>query len=253
MASRRIAFYFIVARAGKRACCLQGSVMAKEKIKSNADRDLDLILKAQAGDMQARDQLIQYWWPTIRYRAARRVFGDNINDASQVVVIRLLGAIDRYRRESGTVSTFLTGQIDGAVADFLRELVPSGCRRPKGIASREEAMAVFQKTASIDQVQGTSGQQWTILQDYADEGCEYDRQVLEDEDSFDRLLLSLSEPMRTMIDLRFRYDWTFVDIAKQVGCSQCYVAMRIRDELPILGERLRRMADGELMQTAVEA
>ena len=225
--------------------------MAARKTKSNAERDLGLILKAQDGDMQARDQLIKHYWPTMRYHVARRVFGGHIEDGTQDVAIRVLKSIPRYRTELGAVSTFLTRQIMHGVSDFLRELAPRSVQRPRGNAAKIAGLQVFQREASIDQLRsgGYGEATWSLLQDIPDDDCDYDWQVMEDEDAFDHLLRSLREPMRTIIDQRFRYDKTFLEIGKMVGCSESSASQMFSAERPILGARLQRLAEGASLPT----
>jgi RNA polymerase sigma-70 factor (ECF subfamily) len=81
----------------------------------------DLIRRAQAGDLQAFEQLVRGWRDQV-FRIARQIVGeeDGAKDVAQMVFIRLWQVIRRYR-EGGSFGAYLHRITVNLAIDFCRE------------------------------------------------------------------------------------------------------------------------------------
>src|SRR5437867_4027472 len=81
----------------------------------------EMIRKAQAGDLQAFEELVRGWREQV-FRIARQIIGEEegAKDVAQMVFIRLWQVLRRYR-EGGTFAAYLHRITVNLAIDFCRE------------------------------------------------------------------------------------------------------------------------------------
>src|SRR5215471_7658608 len=81
----------------------------------------ELIRRAQAGDLQAFEQLVRSWRDQV-FRIARQIVGEEegAKDVAQMVFIRLWQVLSRYH-EGGSFGAYLHRITVNLAIDFLRE------------------------------------------------------------------------------------------------------------------------------------
>lgn len=99
-----------------------------------AQREAELIAAAQAGDVAARNALVESLLPTIRYIAHRyQRKGWQGDDLISVGALGAMRAIEAFDTTHGCRLTTLAQRcIVGQVQDFLRDEQPKGYRKKKG-------------------------------------------------------------------------------------------------------------------------
>ena len=239
-----------------------------------------LFVRCHAGDVRAREQLVEHFLP-LAHRLARRYqrAGESIDDLQQVASIGLINAIDRFDPERETsffsyaVPTIvgelkrhlrdrtwtirvprrlqeLTLKVNRAVAQLSVQL-----RRQPSVAEIATAVGVSVEDV-LEAVQADGAYRVLSLQ-APHEGRRDDDaartlgdSIAVDEDGFahaeqrarvSRLLVPLSGRERDVLRLRFQNDMRQADIAAAIGVSRMQVSRIIRDALV----RLRSATDAD--------
>jgi RNA polymerase sigma-B factor len=231
------------------------------------DRDL-LRRYHEAGDLEARERLIEQYLPLVRSLARRYSYrGEQLEDLVQVGCIGLIKAIDRFDIERGVeLTTYATPNIIGEIKRHFRDKgwsvrVPRGLQELNVRLSHviEELTVQLERSPTIPELaQATGVEEEDVLealesgQAYAtlslsapssgDDSSDLDPLeslgVLEHEYevSEDRAVLApgiraLDARERRILHLRFFEGLTQSQIAQQVGISQMHVSRLIRRSL----------------------
>jgi RNA polymerase sigma-B factor len=245
---------------------------------ARADRDRELLLRYRdAGDLRARDQLVERFLPLAR-QLARRYQRPNepLDDLVQVASIGLVKAIDRFDPDRGTAfSSYAVPTILGELKRYFRDSgwavhVPRGMqervmrlnqaigrlsrelgRSPNAAelaealgATREEVLEAMEAALAYDAASleaprgdGSEADSWADNLGAEDERFE----LVEYSATIAPTLRALPERDRTVLHLRFVEDLTQSEIANRIGVSQMHVSRLIRRALT----RLRTVADAK--------
>ncbi len=232
------------------------------------DRDL-LRRYHEAGDLAARERLIEQYLPLVRSLARRYSYrGEQLEDLVQVGCIGLIKAIDRFDVDRGVeLTTYATPNIIGEIKRHFRDKgwsvrVPRGLQELNVRLSRlvEELTVQLERSPTIPELAKAAGvDEEEVLealetgQAYAtlslsapagggDDGddldpleslgeLEHEYEVSEDRAVLAPGLKVLDERERRILHLRFFEGLTQSQIAQQVGISQMHVSRLIRRAL----------------------
>ena len=211
----------------------------------------ELLMKAQAGDKEAREQLVQKNIGLVKSIVSRYTArGVEKEDLIQIGMIGLIKAIDNFDTTYEVrFSTYAVPMIAGEIRRFLRDngaikvsrsinrsrerLIEKLGREPTiheiaedvGLSMEDILLAVNsgQEVASLQQMiyegDGSSIRLMDRLSAHSGEGdASLDRMMLADS------LSALEQRERELIVLRFYYDQTQSQIAKRMGVSQVQVS-----------------------------
>jgi RNA polymerase sigma factor (sigma-70 family) len=200
----------------------------------NKDEERSLIAKAQAGDMDARNTLIEHLMPWLRSKCVQRSrrYRD-VDDMVQFVAIAVIRSIQTFDLASDVrLSTYLAHRVRGAIADYWRGQLPVGAKRPS---------------------QGAFGKQMTQRADFhewvhpIDEIPQLRVEWTDAEDFVERLCESLGEYDGELIRLRFLEDLPMLQIARRLGCSESRVSQRLAELMPRCKERIESYLAGKTL------
>jgi len=117
--------------------------------------DGELIRRAQAGDLQAFEQLVKGWREQV-FRIARQIVGDeeSAKDVAQMVFIRLWQVLPKYR-EGGSFPSYLHRITVNLAIDFCREQTrrPADSWDPAGMDSLPALPAGAEESLSTAELQ----------------------------------------------------------------------------------------------------
>ncbi|MBQ8184855.1 MAG: SigB/SigF/SigG family RNA polymerase sigma factor [Lachnospiraceae bacterium] len=236
------------------------------------DHVTELILRSQKGDKDAREQLIEENMGLVHH-VARRFFGRGVEaeDLFQIGAIGLLKAVDRFDLEFAVkFSTYAVPLIAGEIKRFLRddsmikvsrslkELAVRAGREKEQFCMREgrepniqelselldvekeELVQALDSSAEVESLQKTLYQQdgdgFCLLDKMSEAGADVQEETLR-KVLLERVLAQLEPNERELIVLRFFYDKTQSQVARQLGMSQVQVS---RMEKKVL-QRMRGM------------
>ena len=184
----------------------------------------ELLMKAQAGDKEAREQLVQKNIGLVKSIVSRYTArGVEKEDLIQIGMIGLIKAIDNFDTTYEVrFSTYAVPMIAGEIRRFLRD---NGAIKVSRSIKEDILLAVNsgQEVASLQQMiyegDGSSIRLMDRLSAHSGEGdASLDRMMLADS------LSALEQRERELIVLRFYYDQTQSQIAKRMGVSQVQVS-----------------------------
>jgi RNA polymerase sigma-B factor len=221
-----------------------------------------------AGDLAAREQLIEQYLPLVRSLARRYSYrGEQLEDLVQVGCIGLIKAIDRFDVDRGVeLTTYATPNIIGEIKRHFRDKgwsvrVPRGLQELNVRLSRlvEELTVQLERSPTIAELAKAAGVQEEEVLEALETGQAYATLSLsaptggEDGDDLDPLeslgeiekeyevsedravlapgLRVLDDRERRILHLRFFEGLTQSQIAQQVGISQMHVSRLIRRAL----------------------
>lgn len=228
-----------------------------------------LILKAQAGDSAAREQLVTENMRLV-YRISARFYGKGIDneDLHQIGAIGLITAIDKFDASFGVrFSTYAVPMILGEIKRYFRDNGPIKVSRSiKKTASDiarvseelqktngrtpgvleiakalslppEEITQALEATAPVESFSaGFAGSDKTLADFLPDAAFEHD--ALERLDIQDAVK-SLAPREQTIIMMRYALEKTQSDVAKKLGISQVQVSRLERKILTSLKNKLK--------------
>ena len=236
---------------------------------SRLDEEILLRRYHEAGDLQAREKLIEQYMLLVRSLARRYSYrGEQLEDLVQIGAIGLIKAIDRFDLDRGVaLTTYATPNIIGEIKRHFRDKGWS-VRVPRGLQelsvqlsrlvesltvelSRSPTIPELAKAAGVGEEAAIealeSGRAYASVSLSAGGGGgdgdeEFDPMELigadehEFEVSEDRAVLApglrvLDERERKILQLRFFDGLTQSQIAQQVGISQMHVSRLIRRSL----------------------
>src|SRR5918999_3314226 len=223
----------------------------------------------EAGDVEARERLIEQYLPLVRSLARRYSYrGEQLEDLVQVGCIGLIKAIDRFDIDRGVeLTTYATPNIIGEIKRHFRDKGWS-VRVPRGLQElnvrlshiledltvqleRSPTIAELANAAGVEEEEVLealeSGQAYATLSLSAPAGggeegddldpleslgqIEHEYEVSEDRAVLAPGLRILDERERKILQLRFFEGLTQSQIAQQVGISQMHVSRLIRRAL----------------------
>jgi RNA polymerase sigma-B factor len=232
----------------------------------------------EAGEVAARDELVERFLPLARQLARRYQRGNEpLDDLVQVASIGLVKAVDRFDPERGTAfSSYAVPTILGELKRYFRD---SGwaVHVPRGM--QERVMTVNQAVSKLSRELGRSptageiaaetGQEAELVLEALEAAIAYDAVSLDtprtsDEDDGDTYadtvgviderfelveyqsaigptMQALPARDRLVLKLRFEQDLTQLEIAERIGVSQMHVSRLIRRAL----QRLRTVAESQ--------
>ncbi len=250
---------------------------AKRPHSANTREDRRLLIRYhEAGDVKAREQLVERFLPLAR-QLARRYQRQNepLDDLMQVASMGLVKAIDRFDPERGTAfSTYAVPTILGELKRYFRDSgwavhVPRGMqervmkldqasqelhrrlgRSPSATelaqeldVSSEEVLEAMEAASAYDAIsleeqrsESSDPQEPTYADSLGREEERYD--LVEYGATIAPTMKALSERERLILHLRFVEDLTQSEIADRIGVSQMHVSRLIRRALA----RLRAVA-----------
>jgi RNA polymerase sigma-B factor len=223
----------------------------------------------EAGDLQAREQLLEQYMSLVRSLARRYSYrGEQLEDLVQIGAIGLIKAIDRFDLDRGVeLTTYATPNIIGEIKRHFRDKgwsvrVPRGLQELNVQLSRlmEQLTVQLSRSPTIPELAKASGSTEEEVLEALESGRAYSSLSLSagggggdgDEDldplesigseehqyevSEDRAVLApgfraLDERERKILQLRFFDGLTQSQIAQQVGISQMHVSRLIRRSL----------------------
>jgi RNA polymerase sigma-B factor len=228
-----------------------------------------------AGDLAAREQLIEQYLPLVRSLARRYSYrGEQLEDLVQVGCIGLIKAIDRFDVDRGVeLTTYATPNIIGEIKRHFRDKgwsvrVPRGLQELNVRLSRlvEELTVQLERSPTIAELAKAAGVQEEEVLEALETGQAYATLSLsaptggEDGDDLDPLeslgeiekeyevsedravlapgLRVLDDRERRILHLRFFEGLTQSQIAQQVGISQMHVSRLIRRALEKIREEI---------------
>jgi RNA polymerase sigma-B factor len=242
---------------------------------SRADRDRQLLLRYRdAGDLRARDELVERFLPLARQLARRyQRANEPLDDLVQVASIGLIKAVDRFDPDRGTAfSSYAVPTILGELKRYFRDAgwavhVPRGMQErvialnqavsklsrelgrspsPAELAEslqvpREEVLETMEAAIAYDATSLEAPRGDAEGDSYAESlGAEDERfELIEYTAAIAPTLQALPERDRVVLHLRFVEDLTQTEIADRIGVSQMHVSRLIRRALT----RLRTVAD----------
>ncbi|MEX0816718.1 MAG: RNA polymerase sigma factor SigF [Gaiellales bacterium] len=232
-----------------------------------ADRDL-LRRYHEAGDIAARERLIEQYLPLVRSLARRYSYrGEQLEDLVQVGCIGLIKAIDRFDIDRGVeLTTYATPNIIGEIKRHFRDKgwsvrVPRGLQelnvrlshviddltvqlersptipelaKAAGVEEEDvlEALESGQAYATLSLSAPSSGDDNSDLDPLESLGVlEHEYEVSEDRAVLAPGIKALDDRERKILHLRFFEGLTQSQIAQQVGISQMHVSRLIRRSL----------------------
>lgn len=236
---------------------------------AGAGTDRELLRRYhEAGDLEAREQLIEHYLPLARSLARRYANrGEQLEDLVQVGSIGLIKAIDRFDVDRGVeLTTYATPNIIGEIKRHFRDKgwsirVPRGLQELNVRLSQvlERLTAELERSPTIPELAEAAGVTEEDVLEALEAGQAYSTVSLsappgsgedgeldpleslgelepEYEVSEDRAVLEpgldvLDERERRIIHLRFWDGLTQSQIAAQVGISQMHVSRLIRQAL----------------------
>ena len=218
----------------------------------------ELLMKAQAGDKEAREQLVQKNIGLVKSIVSRYTArGVEKEDLIQIGMIGLIKAIDNFDTTYEVrFSTYAVPMIDGEIRRFLRDngaIKVSRSIKEHRVAvnrSRERLIEKLGREPTIHEIAEdvglsmedillavNSGQEVASLQQMIYEGDGSSIRLMDrlsahsgkGDASLDRMMLAdslsaLEQRERELIVLRFYYDQTQSQIAKRMGVSQVQVS-----------------------------
>ena len=218
----------------------------------------ELLMKAQAGDKEAREQLVQKNIGLVKSIVSRYTARDvEKEDLIQIGMIGLIKAIDNFDTTYEVrFSTYAVPMIAGEIRRFLRDngaIKVSRSIKDHRVAvnrSRERLIEKLGREPTIHEIAEdvglsmedillavNSGQEVASLQQMIYEGDGSSIRLMdrlsahsgEGDASLDRMMLAdslsaLEQRERELIVLRFYYDQTQSQIAKRMGVSQVQVS-----------------------------
>ncbi len=222
------------------------------------DQTTRLIEEAHNGDKTARDRLVEenlgLIWSIVRRFSGR---GQEMEDLFQIGSIGLMKAIDKFDFSFGVkFSTYAVPMITGEIKRFLRDdgmIKVSRSLKEMAMKARtlqenyhttkgrdptleelaeEIGVSCEELAVALDSVSEVESLQKTI---YQGDGSaislmdKLEQEEKEDENIINRLVLNdlfngLTKEEKTIITLRYFYDKTQTEIAKQLGISQVQVS-----------------------------
>jgi RNA polymerase sigma-B factor len=242
---------------------------------SRADRDRELLLRYRdAGDLRARDELVERFLPLARQLARRyQRANEPLDDLVQVASIGLIKAVDRFDPDRGTAfSSYAVPTILGELKRYFRDAgwavhVPRGMQErvialnqavsklsrelgrspsPGELAEslqvpREDVLETMEAAIAYDATSLEAPRGDGEGDSYAESlGAEDERfELIEYSAAIAPTLQALPERDRVVLHLRFVEDLTQSEIADRIGVSQMHVSRLIRRALT----RLRTVAD----------
>jgi RNA polymerase sigma-B factor len=229
----------------------------------------------EAGDLQAREQLIEQYMSLVRSLARRYSYrGEQLEDLVQIGAIGLIKAIDRFDLERGVeLTTYATPNIIGEIKRHFRDKgwavrVPRGLQELNVQLSRlvEQLTVQLARSPTIPELAKAAGVEEEQVLEALESGRAYTSLSLsvgggggDDDDldpleslgteehqyevSEDRAVLApgfkaLDERERKILQLRFFDGLTQTQIAQQVGISQMHVSRLIRRSLEKIRETI---------------
>ena len=229
----------------------------------------------EAGDVEARERLIEQYLPLVRSLARRYSYrGEQLEDLIQVGCIGLIKAIDRFDVDRGVeLTTYATPNIIGEIKRHFRDKgwsvrVPRGLQELNVKLSRliEELTVQLERSPTIPELAKAAGVEEEEVLEALETGHAYatlslsapapggddsDLDPLESlgdvepeyEVSENRAVLApglrvLDERERKILHLRFFEGLTQSQIAQQVGISQMHVSRLIRRSLDKVREEI---------------
>jgi len=227
-----------------------------------------LIRYRRDGDERTREQLVRRFIPFARELARRYVYtGESLDDLSQVAMLGLLKAIDRYDPSRGT--RFTSYAAPTILGELKRHFRDEGwaVHVPRDI--RDRAMAVTRQTDALSRSLGRSptvrevaeslgctceevleareaGAGYSTLSLDAPEGAEDDHgrsllervgdddggyDVVETRDAMAAAWGALPDIERRVVQLRFAEHLTQREIGERIGFSQMHVSRLLRRAL----------------------
>jgi RNA polymerase sigma-B factor len=223
----------------------------------------------EAGDLQAREQLIEQYMSLVRSLARRYSYrGEQLEDLVQIGAIGLIKAIDRFDIDRGVeLTTYATPNIIGEIKRHFRDKgwsvrVPRGLQELNVQLSRivEELTVQLGRSPTISELSEASGAEEEEVLEALESGRAYTSLSLsggggggDDDDSLDPMetlgeeepryeiseewaviapgLRALDDRERKILHLRFFQGLTQSQIAQTVGISQMHVSRLIRRSL----------------------
>jgi RNA polymerase sigma-B factor len=231
------------------------------------EKTTDLLRSYRAGDLSARERLIELHLPLVRALARRHANrGERLEDLVQVGSIGLIEAIDRFDPERGRdLVSFAVPTITGEIKNHLRdrttivriprrvgqlnvrvraetESLAARLRRPPTLSELARETGAGENDV-VEAIETERARSPVPLPTGNGNGNGTDAAILVDgvyEPSEDRLLLAagfraLDARQRRILHLRFFAGLSQAEIAAEVGISQMQVSRVIRTSL----ERLR--------------
>jgi len=229
--------------------------------------DRQLFELARAGDLDARERLVERYLP-FAHRLARRFShtGADREDLAQVASYALVKAVDRYDPHRGFVfTTFATPTIDGELKRFIRD-TRWPLRVPRGLQERylklEAAISELEPQLGRSPTPAELAERLGVTREEVIET--YEVATKRDMDSLDRaieaedgsrryagppgredphyelieecvtiapLLTALPEREQQILQLRFGAELSQREIAQRLGISQMHVSRLIRRSL----------------------
>ena len=231
------------------------------------------IIKAQTGDVEAREFLVEQNFNLVRsivHRFNNR--GYEWDDLFQIGCIGLMKAIERFDLSYATkFSTYAVPMIIGEIRRFIRDDNPIKVSRPvkelaykihrvqeklQGVSGRDPTIAevaqvmeldpadivaaleAIQPIASIfDLVFHDDSDSLTLLDQIKQNDCQ-EGQLL-DHLAIKEILARLPEKERSIIELRFFEDKTQAEIADLIGISQVQVSRLEKSTLKVIRQLLQ--------------
>lgn len=233
----------------------------------------ELVTKAQAGDQQAKETILESNLNLVRsivHRFTNR--GYEWDDLFQIGCIGLIKAIERFDLNfSVKFSTYAVPMIIGEIRRFMRDDNPIKVSRPVkelaykvhktqeklhgtlgreptiGEISKELALAPQEIVSALEAMQPTASLYDQAFHDSGDQVLLLDQIKCNDgQDNayFEKLALQevlsrLPEKERTVINLRFFEDKTQSEIARMIGLSQVQVSRIEKAALKLIREFLQ--------------
>jgi RNA polymerase sigma-B factor len=234
----------------------------------------------EAGDLAARDQLIERYMSLVRSLARRYAYrGEQLDDLVQIGAIGLIKAIDRFDVDRGVeLTTYATPNIIGEIKRHFRDKgwsvrVPRGLQELNVQLSKliEKLTVELGRSPTIPELAKASGAEEETVVEALESGRAYSSVSLssgggQDEEgeldpleslgaeepqyeiSEDRAMLApgfrvLDDRERMILHLRFFKGLTQSQIAQQVGISQMHVSRLIRRSLEKIRDEIASEED----------
>ena len=236
-----------------------------------AARELEralLIRYHRAGDLAAREELVQRFLPFARDLARRYSYMDEpFDDLVQVASVGLIKAIDRFDPDRGAKFTSyaaptILGELKRHFRDKgwalhmprdLQERTLAVSRAREGLSKElgrspkvrevaeqlgcsveqvleaQEAAASYEAASLNAPVARDDGESASLVDMLGREDSAYD--LVEDRDAIASTWLALPEVERHVLELRFMHDLTQREIGEQIGYSQMHVSRLLRRAL----------------------
>ena len=229
----------------------------------------------EAGDLAAREELIERYMSLVRSLARRYAYrGEQLDDLVQIGAIGLIKAIDRFDLERGVeLTTYATPNIIGEIKRHFRDKgwsvrVPRGLQELNVQVSKliEQLTVQLGRSPTIPELAKAAGVEEEQVLEALESGRAYSSVSLStgggsDEDgeldpleslgtieheyevSEDRAVLApgfkvLDERERKILHLRFFSGLTQSQIAAEIGISQMHVSRLIRRSLETIREEI---------------